>query len=64
VFSIYGNRFTLTNNNHPHNSLYDIESKYGVKYKHGIHTATVRIDSEGRYRIEKSGMPPVVLEKF
>lgn len=64
VFSIYGNRFTLTKNNDPHNSLYNIRDQYGVKYDHSIPTATVRIGADGKYRIEKSGMPPVVLEKF
>lgn len=64
VFGIYGNRFTLTKNNDPHNSLYAIENRFGVKYSHSIPTATVRIGVDGRYRVEKSGMPPVVLEKF
>jgi hypothetical protein len=64
VFSIYGNRFNLVNTVDPHRSLFQIERKYGVKYKHSIPTATVRIGADGKYRIEKSDMLPEVLEKF
>ena len=64
VFSIYGNRFNLVNTVDAHRSMYSIEAKYGVKYKHSIPTAAVRIGADGKYRIEKSDMLPEVLEKF
>ena len=64
VFSIYGNRFNLANTVNPHSSMYTIGSKYGVKYKHSIPTATVRIGADGKYRIEKTDTPPEVLENF
>jgi oligoribonuclease NrnB/cAMP/cGMP phosphodiesterase (DHH superfamily) len=64
VFSIYGNRFDLVKTVDPHRSLFLIEALHGVKYKHSIPTAAVRIGADGKYRIEKSGMLPEVLENF